>query len=54
MERLSEMIRIRVSDEDRAAFTAAAEAEGLSLSAWARHHLKRLAKRRSKAKGTGA
>jgi predicted HicB family RNase H-like nuclease len=46
VERLSDMIKIRVSAEDRAAFMAAAAAEGLSLSAWARHHLKRLARQK--------
>jgi hypothetical protein len=45
VESLSEIIKIRVTADDRAAFAAAAAAEGLSLSAWARRHLKRIAKK---------
>ena len=43
VEILSEAIKIRVTEDDRAAFAAAPTAEGLSLSAWARRHLKRIA-----------
>ena len=45
VESLAEIIKIRVTGDDRAAFAAAAAAEGLSLSAWARCHLKRVAKK---------
>jgi hypothetical protein len=48
VEILSETIKIRLTGDDRAAFAAAAAAEGLSLSAWARRHLKRLAKKGEK------
>jgi predicted HicB family RNase H-like nuclease len=51
VESLSEIIKIRVTGADRAAFAAAAAAEGLSLSAWARRHLKRIAKRGGKNNG---
>ena len=48
---LSEIIKIRVTGDDRVAFAAAAAAEGLSLSAWARRHLKRLARKGDKKNG---
>ena len=51
MESLAEIIKIRVTGDDRAAFAAAAAAEGLSLSAWARRHLKRVAKKGDKKNG---
>jgi hypothetical protein len=41
VESLAEIMKIRVMGD-----AAAAAAEGLSLSAWARRHLKRIAKKR--------
>ena len=51
VESLAEIIKIRVTGDDRAAFAAAAAAEGLSVSAWARRHLKRIAKKGGKKNG---
>jgi hypothetical protein len=42
---LPEAIKIRLSAEDKAIFTEAGLAEGLSVSAWARNRLKGLARR---------
>ncbi len=42
MSELTSFIRIRVSAEDKAAFETEAKAAGLNVSAWARHHLKRV------------
>jgi hypothetical protein len=50
VENLSEIVKIRVTGDDRATFAAAAAAEGLSLSAWARRHLKWIAKKRRQEK----
>jgi predicted HicB family RNase H-like nuclease len=51
VESFSEIIKIRVTGDDRAAFAAAAATEGLSLSAWARRHLKRVAKKGDRRNG---
>jgi predicted HicB family RNase H-like nuclease len=51
VESLSEIVKIRVTGDDRAAFAAAAAVEGLSLSAWARRHLKRIANKEGKNHG---
>jgi hypothetical protein len=48
VESLAETIKIRVTGNDRAAFAAAAAADGLSLPAWAHPHLKRIAKKGDK------
>jgi hypothetical protein len=48
VESLAEVIKIRVTDDNRAAFAGVAAAEGLSLSAWARRPLKRIAKKGAK------
>ena len=42
---LEEQIYIRTSAEDRAAWEAAAEADGRTLSAWIRHALNSLVRR---------
>jgi hypothetical protein len=42
---MDEIIKIRVSADDKAAFAAMAASEGLTLSGWARLHLKSLTQR---------
>jgi hypothetical protein len=39
-----EWVKLRISAEDKALFSEQAEEEGLSLSAWMRTHLRRLAR----------
>jgi predicted HicB family RNase H-like nuclease len=51
VEILAETVKIRLTGDDRAAFAAAAAAEGLSLSAWARRHLKRIARKGAQKNG---
>jgi uncharacterized protein (DUF1778 family) len=44
MANKEEWIKIRINADEKALFTAQAEEEGLSLSAWARSSLKKLAR----------
>jgi hypothetical protein len=39
-----EWVKLRISLEDKALFSEQAEEEGLSLSAWMRSHLRRIAR----------